>query len=72
MIFQTTEEDSWLFSIPEDILAEYTVIIPPGGNPLSGIFEVTPTQLMISDLSDPELEPGTYYIDLLYTHLGGF
>ena len=72
MIFQTTEEDSWLFSIPEDILAEYTVIIPPGGNPLGGIFEVTPTQLTISDLSDPELEPGTYYIDLLYTHLSGF
>ena len=72
MIFKTEDEESWNFSIPDDVLSENTVIVPPGGNSLSGIFEVTSTDLFIPDLSDPELEPGMYYIDLLYTNLSGF
>ena len=72
MIFKTEEEDSWQFSIPDEILVDYTVLIPPGGNPLSGILQLTASKLLIDDLSSTELEVGTYYIDLLYTHLNGY
>ena len=67
MIFKTTEEKSWSFNIPEAILARYTVVIPPGGNPLKDIFELTAKSLVIKNLSNPELKPGMHYVDLLYT-----
>ena len=69
MIFKTTEEESWSFSIPEAIQAGYTVVIPPGGNPLESIFELTANSLVINDLSNPELRPGMHYVDLLYTNV---
>lgn len=60
VIFKTVEEDSWQFSIPDEILDEFDVSIPAGGNPLDGIFELTQSALTISDLSDPALDSGTY------------
>ena len=71
MIFKTTEEESWSFSIPEDILAGYTIVIPPGGNSLEHILDLTANSLVISNLSNPELEPGMHYVDLLYTDVTG-
>ena len=71
MIFKTTEEESWSFSIPDNILAEYTLVIPLGGNPLEDILELTANSLVINDLSNPELKPGMHYVDLLYTDVSG-
>ena len=71
MIFKTTEEESWSFSIPDVILAGHTVVIPPGGNPLENIFELTAKSLVITNLSNPELKPGMHYVDLLYTDVSG-
>ena len=71
MIFKTTEEESWSFSIPDNILAEYTLVIPLGGNPLEDILELTANSLVINDLSNPELKPGMHSVDLLYTDVSG-
>ena len=71
VIFKTLEAESWQSLIPDEILDEYTVLIPTGGNSLDGILELTSSALTIADLSDSALDPGTYYIDLLWTHYTG-
>ena len=45
--------------------------IAPYGNPLEGILELTQTEFVIRDLSNPELEAGKYYVDLIFTAVSG-
>ena len=71
VVYKTVEEASWLYSIPDETLAEYTVAIPPSGNPLSGILELNSTNIVINDLSNPKLRPGMYRIELILTDLSG-
>ena len=71
VIYKTLEAESWQYSIQEEIEAGYTVMILPRGNPLDGIFEIVQQNLVIHDKSDPEIEPGEYYIDLLLIHENG-
>ena len=70
--FKAYEEESWQYSFPEDILAEYTLALPPQGNPLRGILELTSAgSLVIEDMSNPQLKTSMYKIDLLLTDTSG-
>ena len=71
LIFKTAEEEGWQFDIPEEIQANYSLAIAPYGNPLEGILELTQTELVIRDLSNPELKTGKYYVDLIFTAVSG-